>query len=181
MSLDSVYTSATYNSYFATVDEATAEIRKLKGFIDVSSWEDSDSDITKENISLAATKDLNSFAFEGATNSSIVSPYNMTWPRSGTLYQNGVSILDDEIPIFVLEYLARRCIEILDFDQQKIFSTNLQSNIKKQKIGSLEKEFFSPKDMAGKEIDLNDFPSYDGLRPYIESSVSSNLTYLVRA
>ena len=54
MSIDSVYTSATYNSYFATVDEATAEIRKLKGFIDVSSWEDSDSDITKENISLAA-------------------------------------------------------------------------------------------------------------------------------
>lgn len=181
MAIDNDFTSAGYNSYFSDVDAITDQVRMLNGSINISKWENLNSDIEKENVAARATKDINSFVFIGALNGSIISPFNMTWPRSGALYQNGVEIGDSETPQFVLEYIAWHSVELLDYNADQIKFLTRNKDVKSQKIGSLRKEFFQPDGINYNKIDLKDMPSYECIQPYIEIGSSDNLRYLIRA
>lgn len=176
MSLDSLYTSVNYNSYVVTTAALTVYVDALDGFYDISSWTAATTP-QKENLTLGAVNDLNMFDFIGSVNSSIVSPFNMKWPRQDTMYVNGVTIGNTEIPIFILQYLAERVIEKLANPISGKFDTG---GVKRQKLGDLEQEFFSPYDKRYGKSTLKKFPSFEIIRPYTTNS-ANNMRYLMRA
>lgn len=181
MALEDDYTQALYNSYVADIDAMNSLIKALKGVVDVSDWDALDSNVDKENIIHAVVKDVNSFAFWGALNSAVISPYNMAWPRTGANYQNGVAIADAEIPIFILDYISRRAIERLEYDENTAVFPATAQNVKKQTVGSLSQEFFSPSDVDTNVVELNDMPSYECIKPYVSASSNDNFRFLIRA
>lgn len=171
--LDSVYTSATYNSYVATVAEMDLLINSLDGVVDVSKWCALDNEKIKENLILRSVDDFNSFCYSGSLTTGVISPYNMMYPRTGVCYKNGIEIVSTTIPPFILEYISRRCIERLEYDENSSASKGTSSNVKKQKVGSLEQEFFSPLESGSTEIDLTEMPSYAYIKPYLVNSNKS--------
>lgn len=182
ITLDSVFTSSTYNSYLATIEEINDIVSNLDGVIDgINKWTELDSDNQKTNVWIAAVKDLNSFEFVGVINSSINSPFNMKWPRTGTCYVNGIKIGSSEIPQFILEYLSRRVIESLLYDENEPISRQTKSHIKKQKVGSLEQEFFDSGESGGTTINLREMPSFQCIKPYVTGATNSNLNFLIRS
>lgn len=170
-------TSALYNSY-VTGPEANVLIAGLEPFVDTTAW----FALTGEqqaNVILRATDNANSFQYIGATSSVIISPENMMWPRRGTRYANGVAILDTEIPTFMKEYIAQRCTEILEFGPTDANNLTVPNNVRKQKVGSLEQEFFSPQEMTANTLELTDFVSYGFIKPYVINS--GNVKFLKRS
>lgn len=135
-------------------------------------------DVTKENLILAATKDLNSFDFLGAINPGIISPNNMKFPRLNLYYPNGVKIGDTEIPPCVLDYIAIRITERLaNVESGQIYD----GRIKRQRIGKLEQEFHNPKDTIVIGTSLNNYPSYQCIADYISGiSANGNIKYVKR-
>ena len=121
-------------------------------------------DVTKENLINAATSDLNSFNFNGSANKSIISPFNMQFPRSGLFYQNGITVSSTEIPKCVLDYIAIRITERL---------ANLESGviydgkIKKQKVGKLEQEFNTPREVLLVGKGLNKYQSFQCIKEWV--------------
>ncbi len=175
--LDTVITSATYNSY-VTLAEANALIAAFDPFVDITDWE-ALTDNNKINVILRATDNSNSFCYLGSTNTSIISPENMMWPRSGVTYANGAPLPPTEIPVFMKEYIAERCTEILEFGPTDANNLTVPDKVKKQKVGSLEQEFFSPGEMTANTLTLKDFASYRTIKPYVCNS--SNAIFLKRA
>ena len=173
MALDSVYTSINFNSYVATIGEMDTLINSLEGVVDISKWCALDNDLIKENLIIRSVDDFNSFCFLGTLNGSVLSPFNMMFPRSGLSYNNGVSIGETDFPPFLLEYISRRCIERLEYDENEIASKGSSTNVKKQKVGSLEQEFFSPSEAQFTVVSLRKMPSFAYIKPYIVNSSSS--------
>lgn len=158
-------TDANYNSY-VTEAEADVLIAALDPFVDLTKWAALTSQ-QKENVILAATDNLNSFDFSGTTSSIVISKNNMMWPRQGASYANGVAISSSEIPVFVQEYIAKRSTEILDFGPADANSLTVPNNVKRQKLGGLEQEFFGPKEMTANSLSLSDFCSFGLIKPYV--------------
>ncbi len=174
--LDTDPTSTGYNSY-VTRDEADELISELEPFIDTTDWSALTS-VQKENVILKATDDSNSFCYVGvATNP--VGGNNMMWPRTGTAYANGVSIGSSEIPSFMKEYIAQRCTEILEFGPMSENGVTVPDKVKRQKVGSLSQEFFSPGEMTANTLTLRDFSSFGSIQPYV--CRSENVIFLQRA
>lgn len=169
--------SADYNSYLSRVD-ADARIVGLEPFVNIKKW----TKLTgpqKDSVVLKATDEANSFDFVGATSNLIISANNMMWPRSGVSYANGVQIQSSEVPEFVKEYIAQRCMEVLEFGPSDANKLTVPNNVKRKKIGSLEKEFFSPDQISSNTLSLRDFSSYGMLVPYVIRN--GNLINLERA
>ena len=179
MALVTDYTDVQYNAY-ATVAEIDALIVGLSPFSNTSKWDALDTDEKKEGVILAATKNVNCFVFKGSLNSAVISLYNMQFPRVGLYYTNGNEIPSNIIPQFVKDYVASRCLELLDFNPSDANKILIPNNVKRNKVGSLEQEFFSPKDMTANQLTLSDFASYKcSLKPYVLNN--SNTIYLKRA
>lgn len=179
MPLDNTITSPGYNSY-VDLSEINALISELSVCTNVALW-DALSDIDKENLTIKATDNLNSFEYCGSLNNSVVSPNNMAWPRSGVTYSNSVAISPTEIPTFVKKYVASRNLEILNFGPEAANALTIPNNIKKQKLGGLEQEFFGPKEMTANTLNLNDFISYETVKPYVKNNRAGNSIVLMRA
>lgn len=178
MALDTDFTSATYNSY-VSVAEADVLIAALGPFFTTDKWDALDS-LEKEAVILQATRGLNSFAFQGALNQLVISPFNMQWPRSGVHFCNGIEIPSDQIPPFVGEYIAMRSLEILDFGPQQANNTTVPSRVKSDKVGSLREEYFSPSEMLANTLSLRDFSSFNIIECYVVPR-SGMLINLLRA
>lgn len=178
MALVTDYTDAQYNAY-ATVAEIDAIIVGLSPFSNTSKWDALDT-AQKEGVILNTSQDVNCFQFKGTLNKQVISPFNMQFPRDGMFYTNGVEIPNDIIPEFVKQYVAQRCLEILDFGPSSANGILIPNNVKKNKVGSLEQEFFGPKEMTANKLTLSDFASYQcTLKPYALNS--ANVIYLKRA
>lgn len=177
MPLDNSYTSPSYNSYVLDVSQMDSLVAKLEGFYDITSWTNLTSGQVKENLIIQATNDLNSFDFIGELNKSVVSPNNMRWPRKDAFYENGVSIAFGEIPNFVLKYLSIRVLESLANVQTGAYDSN---KVKRQKLGDLEQEFFSPGERRTLKNTIKKNPSFEIIKPYVTSQ-SGSMRYLQRA
>lgn len=178
MALVTDYTNAGYNAY-ATVVETDALINDLSPFVNTAKWI-ALTVAQKESVILNASKDVNCFQYKGTLNPAVISPFNMQFPRSGMVYTNGVVIPDNIIPEFVKEYVARRSIELLNFGPDDANQITIPNNVKRNKVGSLEQEFFGPEEMTANTLSLTDYQSYAcTLKSYVLNS--SNVIYLMRA
>lgn len=178
MSLDSVFTSSGYNSYIDSTATADTLVDELDGIVDISAWT-ALTDPQKENVLLESTVDVNNFCYFGVVNQGIISPFNMQWPRIGAFYNNGVEIGSEEIPFFITDYVIRRSVERLSYDENQSVDKELNKNVQKQKVGSLEQSFFKPNDIGSFQVKTNKMPSYLIVKPYVCNSVDG-LTYLER-
>jgi hypothetical protein len=138
MALVTDFTLITYNSYF-DLAEVDALVALLEGVRNISKWA-LQSDTQKENLILASVKDINGYQYLGTLNASVIAP-NMQFPRKGLTYENGVEIANDVIPDCLGDYTAYRVLERID--NQSTSTTSPGQNIKKQKLGDLEQEFFN--------------------------------------
>lgn len=179
MALDTDYTSPTYNSYY-TIVEIDALVAALDGVRDVSKWPNQ-SDVQKESLILAATRDANTFCFPGDLSSAVKT--NMAWPRRGAYYTNGVAIPENTIPKEMGDYIAYRVCERID--NQDGSASSAAQNIKRQKLGDLEQEFFQTTDGSSASTDVNDVPSADVIDPITcgagGNGSTANVIQLVRA
>lgn len=176
MAIDSDFSSVTYNSYFTDIAELDTFVDALDGFWSISTWQGL-TDTQKENIMHGATADFNNFCYLGTVNSSIISPYNMRFPRSNIEYQNGVEIGSEEIPLFAQEYIAERVIEKLANVQTGEF---YNGRIKKNTLGKLSQEFHNPRDSRILQNTLRSASSFTNISPYITGLVG-NFKYVQRA
>ena len=153
-------------------------IEALEPFVDTTAW-NALTTSQKENVILRATVNANSFCYYGTTSSIVISTNNMMWPRTGLLYANGVSIGSSEIPTFMMQYIAERCTEILEFGPTDANNITVPGKVKRQKVGSLEQEFFSPGEMTANTLSLSDFASFALIKPYV--CRKGNVIFLQRA
>lgn len=163
MAINNDYTSIDYNSYFLDLATLDSAVEALDGFWDLTSWRNL-TDQQKENIMFGANEDLNSFCFVGRINQSIISQYNMQFPRSDLVYQNGVSIASNEIPLFVLNYIAERSLEKNANVQTGEF---YDGRIKRNKLGKLEQEFQNPRDSRLLQNTLRNASSFSNISAYV--------------
>jgi hypothetical protein len=178
MAIITDYTNSQFNAY-ATTAEIDEIIVDLSPFSNTSKWDALD-EPSKEGVIKNASQNVNCFAYKGVLNSAVISPFNMQFPRIGLFYTNGTAVNSNEIPFFVKQYVAERCLEILDFGPSAANGVLVPSNVKKNKVGSLEQEFFSPKEMTANQLTLKDFSSYQcTIKPYVLNS--GNTIYLKRA
>lgn len=178
MALDSVFTSAGYNSYIDSTATADTLVGELDGIVDTTLWF-ALTDEQKENVLLASNVDVNDFCYFGDPNRAIISPFNMQWPRSGTTYNNGVVIGTEEIPSFITDYVIRRSVERLSYDENQTVGKELNKNVQSQKVGSLSQAFFKPNDAGNFQVNTKKMPSYLIVKPYVCNS-SDLLKYVVR-
>lgn len=170
MAIDTVYTSVDFNAYI-TVAETDTRIAGFQPFVDTSSW-DALSDPQKENLIAASTKDANRFDYFGQLNGSVVSSFNMKWPRSDVVYTNGVQVQTTEIPEFIKSYVAQRCVELLNYTYDQANSNLINSNVKKVQVDVISREFFDK--FKSSDIDVNDFESYRTIKPYVSSGKATS-------
>lgn len=175
MAIDNDYTSGLYNSYFLDIASLDAAINALDGFWNITPWK-ALTDIQKENVANGATVDMNTFSFVGEINPLIVSPYNMKFPRTDISYPNGVAISGDEIPVFVLNYVAERSLEKL---ANKNTGKFYDGRIKKNTLGKLSQEFNSPRDSMLIKNTLKNYSSFSNISPYV-IGLSSGFRYVMR-
>ena len=177
MALVNIPNDIDYNSYVTN-----AELNQLVAELDISydldKW-DALSEIKKERVAKQATKDANSIQYSYSVSSTVVSAHNMKWPANSAAYENGVDIGKDVIPLFMKEYIAARSVEITEISKDQTNQLTLPNNVKKSKIGSLEEEFFSSKEMAANTLSLTDYSSYEILKPY--ACNRQGFVYLQRA
>lgn len=174
MALDDTYNSATYNSYHADLAAFNTDLQRMDGLWGLAQWNGL-SAAQQENIYLASCDNLNSYEYIGTLNAGVVSPDDMQWPRTGVAYTNGVAIGATEIPTFVNEYLIRRVLELSSYNYESQASGSTASgNVKKETVGSLSHEFFSPSELSSVGsvgVDLHDLakslPSYLYIEPYL--------------
>ena len=106
----------------------------------------------------------------------------MKFPRNDLYYSNSTKVKSDEIPPFVVDYIAKRSIEILNFGPSDANKIKIPNNIKRVRVeGAVSREYFSPSDMTSNTLSLADFDSYDVIKQYISpTSQSGNTIYLSR-
>ena len=166
MSLDTTYTSATFNSYMSIADVDT-EVAALAGIYPVTKWQ-SLGDTEKEGIIKQATKDLNSFSFVGALNDSILT--DMLWPRSNALYANGLEIDETVIPQFVKDYITLRVLEYtnIKFEFTEKTLPTIPTSIR---VGSLAKDT----GFGGARFrTIADYPSFRAIQFWVEGGGQVN-------
>lgn len=177
MSLDSLYYSSGFNSYIVDVAEMDTIMASLNGAYNISGWTAITDPLVKENVILAATNDMNKFEFTGQLNQGVISSSDMKFPRKGVAYTNGVAIAETDFPSFVLKYIAIRILERLANVSNGAYN---DGRIKRQKLGDLEQEFFSPAESRVSKNTLRRNASFEEIKPYVTNS-SANMRYLVRA
>lgn len=104
MAIDTLYTSAGYNSFMdiATATTLIAARELLTG--ELSGW----AGLTipqQEAQLLEATRIVNSVDWSGTKNAGIVAPL-MTWPRGGLYEATGEAVSDTTIPDQILNYMV---------------------------------------------------------------------------
>lgn len=170
MAIDTVYTSVDFNAYI-DVAEADTRIAGFQPFVDASAW-DALADPQKENLIAAGSKDANRFDYFGQLNGSVVSKFNMKWPRRNVIYTNGVQVLPTEIPEFVKSYVAQRIIELLNYTYDQANANLINSNVKKVQVDVISREFFDK--FRSSNINVNDFESYHAIQPYVSSGKATS-------
>lgn len=173
-SLTTDYASAFYNSYF-TLAQIDNKVLSLGATRDISSWTSKTSEEKVQTITYV-TEEMDNYVYKGVLSSLVVAP-GMQWPRSGVTYQNGLTIPDTVNPAFLLTYIASRSVEVSDNLIPR--SKTVALNIKRQKLGDLEQEYYNRKD-AQPSQDAKKTPSFAILQPYLLTGSTGNSVILQR-
>lgn len=180
MAIDNTFSSLNYNAYLSLA-EADVRIASFEPFVSTANW----SALTnpqKENVIAIASSDANKFLYDGSLSGAVKSAFNMKWPRDGAVYTNGLPIPSTETPEFIKSYVAQRCVEILNFNQDKANKQIINKNVKRKKIDVIDTEYFSDSDSKSRSISVSDYESYKTISDYVVGGGNSGgVIFLERA
>ena len=181
MTLNTNYNSIDFNTY---TDEAESDQIALKYSLlfPLVDWLSYTPD-QKEAYLLQTATGANSFKYQGYLNASVQSfkSGGMSFPRRGLIANNGLEFADNVIPDFIKEYQVVRAFELISSPDQ-VYTGGQAKTVKKQKIATLEQEFFEPNPTANTTQYETDLLSYQLIEPYLTfDSKSGSTSYIVRA